>query len=127
MSLDRRELGAAAEDIAATHLAAHGAQILERNYRRRLGELDLIARQGDTLLIVEVRTRSTDAYGGAAASVDGRKRRRLVRAAQQFLQQQRALARLAVRFDVVLVSGVESPEPSVEWIRHAFDASGALT
>lgn len=123
MSLGRRELGAAAEDVAAAYLAAHGAQILERNYRRRLGELDVIAREGDTLLIVEVRTRSSNAYGGAAASVDGRKRRRLVRAAQQLLQQRRALARLAVRFDVVVVSDAGTALPGVEWIRNAFDAA----
>ncbi|MGH8220648.1 MAG: YraN family protein [Steroidobacteraceae bacterium] len=124
MGLDRRQLGAAAEEIAATYLAAHGVKILERNYRRRLGELDVIARQGDTLLIVEVRTRSTSAYGGAAASVDGPKRRRIVRAAQQLLQRRRALARLAVRFDVIVVSDAATPEPRVEWIRHAFDTSG---
>lgn len=123
MSLDARALGAAAEEIAASYLAAHGAEVLERNYRRRLGELDVIAREGDTLLIVEVRTRSTNAYGGAAASIDGRKRRRIVRAAQQLLQQRRNLAPLAVRFDVVVVTDVEKPEPRVEWIRHAFDAT----
>ena len=123
MSLDRRELGAAAEEIAAGYLAAHGVEILERNYRRRLGELDVIAREGDTLLIVEVRTRSTNAYGGAAASIDGRKRRRLVRAAQQLLQQRRTFAGLAVRFDVVVVSNAETAAPTVEWIRHAFSAS----
>jgi putative endonuclease len=124
MSLDRRELGAAAEEIAAAYLAAHGAEILERNYRRRLGELDVIAREGDTLLIIEVRTRSTSAYGGAAASVDVRKRRRIVRAAQQLLQQHRELGRLAVRFDVLVVSNVKTAQPTVDWIRHAFDASG---
>ncbi|HXS28944.1 MAG TPA: YraN family protein [Steroidobacteraceae bacterium] len=123
MSLDRRELGAAAEEIAAGYLAAHGAEILERNYRRRLGELDVIAREGDTLLIVEVRTRSTSAYGGAAASIDGRKRRRIVRAAQQLLQQRRTFAGLAVRFDVVVVSNAETAAPTVEWIRHAFSAA----
>jgi len=123
MSLDRRGLGAAAEEIAAKYLAAHGAEVLERNYRRRLGELDVIAREGDTLLIVEVRTRSTSAYGGAAASVNVRKRRRIVRAAQQLLQQRRELGRLAVRFDVVVVSNVETAQPTVDWIRHAFDAT----
>jgi putative endonuclease len=123
MSLDRRELGAAAEEIAAAYLAAHGAKILERNYRRRLGELDVIAREGNTLLIVEVRTRSTSAYGGAAASVNVRKRRRIVRAAQQLLQQHGELGRLAVRFDVVVVSDVEAAQPTVDWIRHAFDAT----
>jgi putative endonuclease len=123
MSFDRRELGAAAEEIAAAYLAAHGADVLERNYRRRLGELDVIAREGDILLIVEVRTRSTSAYGDAAASVNARKRRRIVRAAQQLLQQHGELGRLAVRFDVVVVSDVETSQPTVDWIRHAFDAT----
>ena len=124
MSLGRRQLGAAAEEIAAAYLAAHGAEVLERNYRRRLGELDVIAREGDTLLIIEVRTRSTSAYGGAAASVNVGKRRRIVRAAQQLLQQRRELGRLAVRFDVVVVSNVETAQPTVAWIRHAFNATG---
>lgn len=122
MPLDRRQLGAAAEDIAAAHLVAHGAQVLERNYRRRLGELDLVARHGDTLLIVEVRTRSSGAYGGAAASVTAIKQRRLARAAAQLLQQRKELARLPVRFDVIVVSGAQTSAPRVEWLRHAFDA-----
>lgn len=121
---ERQRLGAAAEDIAAAHLASQGVRVLERNYRRRLGELDLIARHGDVLLIVEVRTRSSDAFGGAAASIDAAKRRRLVYAAQQLLQERKDLARLRVRFDVVLVDGAATSAPRVEWIRHAFDAAG---
>jgi putative endonuclease len=97
-------------------------QLLLKNYRRRLGELDLVALHRGTLLIVEVRTRSSDAYGGAAASIDGLKRRRIVRAAQQLLQQRRDLARLPVRFDVTVVSQLAAAEPTVEWIRGAFEA-----
>jgi putative endonuclease len=123
MPLDRRELGMTAESVAAGFLAAQGAEILLRNFRRRLGELDIIARQGDVLLIVEVRTRSSDAFGGAAASVDDAKRRRIARAAAQLLQRRRDLARLRARFDVIVVSGADSPRPQVEWIRHAFDAA----
>ncbi len=121
-TVDRRALGAQAENIAADYLAAQGAQLLLRNYRRRLGELDLVALHRGTLLIVEVRTRSSDLYGGAAASIDRFKRRRIVRAAQQLLQQRRDLARLPVRFDVALVSELCAPRPKVEWIRGAFDA-----
>lgn len=123
-ALRARELGAAAERIAAAHLSERGVEVLERNFRRRLGELDLVAREGETLLIVEVRTRSSGKYGGAAASIGGAKRRRLVRAAQQLLQRRRELARLRVRFDVIVVSSVEDPAPRVEWLRHAFDAPG---
>jgi putative endonuclease len=119
---DRRALGIQAEKIAADYLAAQGAELLLKNYRRRLGELDLVALHRGTLLIVEVRTRSSDAYGGAAASVDGLKRRRIVRAAQQLLQQRRDLARLPVRFDVTVVSELSAAAPTVEWIRGAFEA-----
>jgi putative endonuclease len=120
--VDRRALGARAENVAADFLAAQGADILLRNYRRRLGELDLVALHRGALLIVEVRTRSSAAYGGAAASVDGLKRRRIVRAAQQLLQQRKDLARLPVRFDVTVVSELSGAKPRVEWIRGAFEA-----
>jgi putative endonuclease len=113
-------LGAAAEQIAADFLRAQGLEILERNFRRRLGELDIIARDGEVLVIAEVRSRSSDQFGGAAASVDPRKQTRLVRAAHQLLQQRRELARLRVRFDVLTVAEVGGETPSVEWIRHAF-------
>jgi putative endonuclease len=120
--MDRRALGLRAEQVAAEYLAAQGAELIFRNYRRRLGELDLVALHRGTLLIVEVRTRSSDAYGGAAASVDGLKRRRIAWAAQQLLQQRRDLARLPVRFDVTIVSQLSAAKPTVEWIRGAFEA-----
>jgi putative endonuclease len=120
--IDRRGIGAAAESVAASYLVAEGAEILLRNYRRRLGELDVVARLGDVLLIVEVRTRSSDAFGGAAASVTGAKRRRIVRAARQLLQRRRDLARLRARFDVIVVRDPLAAHPSVEWLRGAFEA-----
>jgi putative endonuclease len=113
-------LGAAAERIAADYLRAQGLEILELNFRRRLGELDIVAREGDVLVIVEVRTRSSDRFGGAAASVGPAKQARLIRAAAQLLQQRRELSRLRVRFDVVTVSEVGRETQRVEWIRHAF-------
>ncbi|MGH8150888.1 MAG: YraN family protein [Steroidobacteraceae bacterium] len=122
--VDRRKLGAAAEDVAAAYLTAQGIDVLLRNYRRRLGELDVVARQGDVLLIVEVRTRSSDAFGGAAASVTWHKRRRIVRAAQLLLQQRRDLAKLRARFDVIVVSELFAAQPRVEWLRGAFDERG---
>jgi putative endonuclease len=116
----RQRIGQAAEDIAADFLRAKGLEILERNYRRRLGELDLIARERDVLVIVEVRTRASNAYGGAAASVGIRKQRRLIRAASQLLQRRKDLARMRVRFDVIVVSDMSSESPHVEWLQHAF-------
>ena len=113
-------LGQAAENIAADFLRAQGLEILERNYLRRLGELDIVARDHDVLVIAEVRTRSSDRYGGAAASVDPRKQQRLIRAASQLLQERRDLSRLRVRFDVIVVSEIDAQYGRAEWIRHAF-------
>jgi putative endonuclease len=123
MLTPRQESGRRAEDLAAQYLRAHGCEILERNYRRRLGELDLIARDGGVLVIAEVRTRAHDGFGSAAASVDRRKQRRITRAAQQLLQQRAELARFPVRFDVLVVSDLSAPQPRIEWIRHAFEAT----
>jgi|SRR5581483_371335 len=116
----RQVMGQRAEDLAVEFLQAQGLEILERNFRRRLGELDIVAREGDTLVIVEVRTRASDRYGGAAASVDSRKQLRLVRAAEQLLQQRRDLARLPARFDVITVSALAEASPQFQWLRHAF-------
>jgi putative endonuclease len=121
-TIDRRGIGAAAECAAASYLVTQGAEILLRNYRRRLGELDVVARLGAMLLIVEVRTRSSDAFGGAAASVTVAKRRRIVRAARQLLQSRKDLARLPARFDVIVVRDPLAARPSVEWLRGAFEA-----
>ena len=119
----RQQSGRRAEDLAAEFLRTQGCEILERNYRRRLGELDLIAREGGVLVIAEVRTRASAEWGGAAASVDRRKQRRITRAAQQLLQQRSELAQLPVRFDVLVVSDLGATEPRIEWIRHAFEAT----
>lgn len=119
----RQRVGLRAEDAAAAYLQAQGAHILLRNFRCRCGELDIVAGVGpDELAIVEVRTRSSGAYGGAAASVDAAKRRRLIRAASLLLQQRRDLARLRARFDVIVVSDPCGDAPQIDWIKHAFSA-----
>jgi len=119
----RQQSGRRAEELAAEFLRAQGFEILQRNYLRRLGELDVIARRADLLVIAEVRTRSSAAYGGAAASVDRRKQQRITRAAGALLQQRAELARLAVRFDVIVVSDPHGAAPRIEWIQHAFEGS----
>jgi putative endonuclease len=120
--MDRAVLGRSAEDIAADFLAGHGLTVILRNYRRRSGEIDLVARDGDVLVIAEVRTRSTDEFGGAAASVDGWKQHKIMRAAAQLLQERKDLARLRARFDVVVVRGADTARPTVEWLKQAFEA-----
>ena len=118
----RQQSGRRAEELAAEFLRAAGCEILHCNYRRRLGELDIVARAEGVLVIAEVRTRTSNAYGGAAASVDRRKQQRITRAASQLLQQRADLAALPVRFDVLIVSDPFGPAPSIEWLRHAFEA-----
>ncbi len=120
--MDRAVLGRSAEDIAADFLVQQGLTVLLRNYRRRSGEIDLVARDGDVLVIAEVRTRSTDEFGGAAASVDGWKQHKIIRATTQLLQQRPDLARLRVRFDVIVIRGADQARPEVEWLKHAFEA-----
>jgi putative endonuclease len=119
---DRRAIGAAAEDAAASFLVAQGLVILERNYRCRMGELDLVAHAApDVLVIAEVRLRSRADYGGGAASVDGRKRQRILRASRHLLMMRPALARLRARFDVLDLKPA-SAGYDIEWIRGAFGA-----
>jgi putative endonuclease len=120
--MDRAAIGRSAEDVAADFLTEHGLTVLLRNYRRRSGELDLVARDGDVLVVAEVRTRSTEEFGGAAGSVDGWKQHKIIRATTQLLQQRKDLAQLRVRFDVIVVRDVDGMRPTVEWLKHAFEA-----
>ncbi|MBT0568370.1 YraN family protein [Williamsia sp. CHRR-6] len=102
---DRRRqiIGRRGEDAAADHLEKSGWQVLERNWRCRYGELDLIALDGDVLVAVEVKTRTGTTFGDPAAAVTADKYRRLRRLIQLWLaQQQRRWP--AVRFDVIAVS-----------------------
>jgi putative endonuclease len=105
--------GAAAEALAASYLATRGLTIVQRNYRRRGGEIDLIARDGEVLVFVEVRLRRNRAFGTAAESITAAKRRRLRLAARHYL------ARLGreppCRFDAVLLDALETE--NIEWLR----------
>jgi len=118
--MDRQQLGRDTESRSATLLEAAGLQILKRNYRCRGGELDIIASDGQVLIVVEVRLRSSQRYGGAAASITWRKRQRIVRATRHLLASHPNLARLPVRFDALVASDTHAP---LEWIRNAFDAA----
>jgi len=91
--MDRRQTGALAENSAAAFLEAQGFAIVGRNFLRRVGELDIIARQDDLLVVAEVRTRASDRYGGAAASIGRAKQRRIALTAALFLQRHREYAR----------------------------------
>jgi putative endonuclease len=106
--------GGDAEDSAARFLERHGLQLVGRNYRTRLGEIDLIARERDVLVFVEVRLRTGASHGGALESITARKRRRIAAAARQYLLRFRRLP--PCRFDVVCLDGEEPL-----WIRGAFE------
>lgn len=113
--MDRQQIGRTAEDIAVAFLEARGVKVVARNFRCRMGELDVVGREADTLIIVEVRMRASNRFGGAAASVDFRKQAKLQRAAALLLQRRKDLAGLRVRFDVVAITPT-----GIEWIKHAF-------
>ena len=107
--------GAESEAAAAAFLEGRGLTILERNYRCRLGEIDLVARDGATTVFVEVRQRASGAFGGAAESITHAKRAKLLRAAEHYLSRLRELPQC--RFDALLIEG---DPPRIQWIRNAF-------
>ena len=119
MAAEHLQRGAAAETAALTLLQRAGLALLARNARSRAGELDLVMRDGDTLVFVEVRQRSSSAFGGALASLDGNKCRRVIRAARGWLAANPAYAQATCRFDVVLAHG---HPPLLHWLRDAFRA-----
>jgi putative endonuclease len=107
--------GQAGEDHALAHLQKNGLCLVERNFRCKGGEIDLVMQEGGTLVFVEVRKRADSAYGGAAASVTPRKQRRLIIAAQVYLQRYRMPP--ACRFDVVAIDGTV-----IDWLKNAIYA-----
>jgi putative endonuclease len=118
MILSRTQTGELGERAAETFLIRNGLTLLENNFRSRFGEVDLIMRDGDYIVFVEVRLRASKAYGGGAASVDRRKQRRIVRTAEYFLSRRPELATSPCRFDVVALGA----EPTgLEWITNAFE------
>lgn len=117
--MQRREAGMAAESEACRYLESRGLVLLERNFRCRGGEIDLVMRDGRCVALIEVRLRSDHRFGGAASSVDFRKQRRLAMAARYLLLTRRALRHFPLRFDVVALEQ-EGPGRRIEWFRDAF-------
>ncbi len=107
--------GAAAEEAAAQFLASRGLKLLQRNYRCRFGEIDLILSEGRTLVFVEVRYRRSKSFGSAAESITAAKRGKLLKAARHYMAEHRRFP--ACRFDAVLMDGDNG---SVEWVLNAF-------
>jgi putative endonuclease len=117
--MDRQQQGAAAEQRAREFLVRRGLTPVCANYRCRGGELDLVMLEGGTLVIIEVRQRSSDHFGAAYETVDRHKRQRIVYAAEHLLMTRPALRRHPARFDVITVSGAAGAG-ELSWIRNAF-------
>ena len=117
----RQELGQRGERFAVHVLQSHGYCIEKTNVRFPVGEIDIIAWDGQTLCFVEVRSASSMQWGGPFASVTDRKRRRLIRAAQWYLQRLRVLP-METRFDVVGIQWDGQSRPSAELLKGAFFA-----
>ena len=109
--------GAAGEQLAADYLQRRGLKLIERNFRVRGGEIDLICRDGKTTVFVEVRLRSSGNFGGAAASITVAKQARLILAARHWLQRH---GEMPCRFDCILLDGLDPKH--IEWLRDAFSA-----
>jgi putative endonuclease len=110
--------GERAEQCAETYLHQQGLTTCAKNYRCKLGEIDLIMLHGDTLVFVEVRLRTNRHFLSAAESVTLTKQQKIIRTAQRFLQERHLLDKQACRFDVIALNSSDSN--SIEWIRNAF-------
>ena len=120
MTQARLSLGKQGEDLACRELRRRGYAVLARRYRTRFGEIDIIARDGDTLVFVEVKTRRGPGFGGAVAAVNFQKQRRLVNMARSYLMGVHA-PEPPCRFDVVGVTMTAGERAVVEVVVDAFD------
>jgi putative endonuclease len=121
MTVARQRLGERGEERAVAELERRGYAILERRYRTRHGEIDIVARDGDTLVFVEVKARVTAECGTAAEAVTVRKQRRLAAMAVDYLARQR-ITNTPCRFDVVAIDDADGPAPRITLYRNAFDS-----
>jgi putative endonuclease len=123
MSKKRLSLGRRGEELACKYLKKAGYKILELNYRGRLGEIDLVAEDGDCLVFVEVKTRSSLDFGHPFESINSRKQQQLIRAAREYLAEHGAEERVC-RFDAVSVLQKDEQAPQLELVKNAFELDG---
>jgi len=117
----KRQTGNQAENLVLIHLQGNGLQLIEQNYLTKMGEIDIIMldKTIETLVFIEVRYRKNNHFGSATDTVDQHKQNKLIRTAQQYLQQHSKYQEYICRFDVI---GVESDlkYPKINWIKDAF-------
>lgn len=120
MNQSTRDKGRHAEEIACKFLCRHGMRLLQKNFQAKTGEIDLIMQEGQVLVFVEVRSRRTITKLHVIETIDSRKRDRIIRTSQLYLQRNRSAIFEYCRFDLVLVTGAEKNR-TVEWIKNAFE------
>lgn len=114
-----RHKGFAAEKFAEDFLVAKGLKPVLSNYHSRMGEIDLIMEDGACLVFIEVRSRASDAFGGALASVTYKKQQKLIKTALFYLMKKKLNHNQPMRFDVVSMEGTP---PRLNWVQNAFGA-----
>jgi putative endonuclease len=112
-------LGSEGEELAVKFLKKRNYTIIARNYKTNIGEVDIIAKDGDTIVFVEVKTRANDTFGYPFEAVNRNKRKKLKNLALLYLKKQRQ--EFAVRFDVISISCVHNGKKSIEHIIDAFE------
>jgi putative endonuclease len=115
----RQQFGKKSESIAVKHLKKHGYRILEQNYRNKLGEIDIIAKENDTIVFVEVKARRSDHFGNPKYAVTPKKQQKISMVALSYLKNTRLKAEKA-RFDVVAISSTKDT-PQIEIVKNAFE------
>ncbi len=116
----RQAIGEQTEQLACQHLQRHGLRLIDKNYRCRLGEIDLIMQDVDSLVFVEVRYRRSAYFGSAEATVDLRKQKKLVKTAMYYLMWHKVSERTPCRFDVVAINSCVGCVSEISWIKDAF-------
>ncbi len=122
MTIQKVQLGQIGEEAAVAFLKQQGYEIIEQNFRNQLGEIDIIAYDGDHLCFVEVKTRNSDLFGSAFEAVPPAKQKKIGRVALSYLKY-KGLSDAKARFDVIAVFVKGESAPNVEIIKNAFDCS----
>ncbi|WP_106225894.1 YraN family protein [Legionella pneumophila] len=114
-----QEKGKFAEQLALNYLKEHGLELVIQNYRCRLGEIDLIMREGAYLVFIEVRSRSNSSFGGGLASITYEKKQKIIKTTSHYMIKYRIQDKFPIRFDVVSIDGISN---KITWLKNAFDA-----
>lgn len=116
---NQRKVGGRYEEVAVSYLTEHGLEVLEQNYRCRMGEIDIVAREKQTYVFCEVKFRTTESAGDPAEAVDRRKQATIFRVAAYYLKQHGLWEDTPCRFDVVAITGAGG-QTRIRWIPDAF-------